>query len=224
MIEPSGHGGTNWSPMPYSPDTGYLYVPGTVGASAFVRIAKPYVPGKIYLSGSQDWPFGTRLAGTFTAIDGKTNKIVWQHKMPYQMGGGSGSTVTAGGLLLRGEPDGNLVAVDAENGNVLWKFQTGFGADAPPVVYEVDGNEYIAIATGGNSIQQSATGDAVWAFSLQGRMGPAWWPPTRPPTGEGLGLYWRLRSALLSLWQGHGHDWHLEQPTGQHARGDTEDR
>ena len=29
-------------------------------------------------------------------------------------------------------------------------FQTGFGADAPPVVYEVDGEQYIAIATGGN--------------------------------------------------------------------------
>ena len=33
--------------------------------------------------------------------------------------------------------------------------------DAPPIVYEVDGDEYIAVATGGNSIQRSATGDAV---------------------------------------------------------------
>src|ERR1700758_5695470 len=106
--------------------------------------------------------------------------------MPYRMGGGGGSLVTAGGLLLRGEPDGNLVAVDAETGEVLWKFQTGFGADAPPIVYEVDGDEYIAIATGGNSIQRSATGDAVWAFSLKGRVAPAWWRPTPPPTGLGL--------------------------------------
>jgi glucose dehydrogenase len=27
-LQPSGQGGTNWSPMPYSPDTGYFYVPG----------------------------------------------------------------------------------------------------------------------------------------------------------------------------------------------------
>ena len=53
--------------------------------------------------------------------------------MPYRMGGGSGSTVTAGGLLLRGEPDGNFVALDAKTGELLWKFQTGFGPDAPPV-------------------------------------------------------------------------------------------
>ena len=77
---------------------------------------------------------GSPLSGTFTAIDSATNKIAWQHKMPYRMGGGGGSTVTAGGLLLRGEPDGNFVAVDAKTGEMLWKFQTGFGADAPPMV------------------------------------------------------------------------------------------
>jgi len=67
----------------------------------------------------------------------------------------------SGGFLLRGEPDGNFVAVDAKTGDVLWKFQTGFGSDAPATVYEVDGEQYIAITTGGNSIQGSAYGDAV---------------------------------------------------------------
>ena len=96
---------------------------------------------------------GITLTGTFTAIDGKTNKIAWQNKTPYRMGGGGGSTVTASGLLFRGDPDGNFVAIDANIGEVLWKFQTGFGADAPSAIYEVDGYEYIAIATGGNSIR-----------------------------------------------------------------------
>jgi quinohemoprotein ethanol dehydrogenase len=223
-LQPSGQGGTNWSPMPYSPDTGYFYVPGTIRTSVFERFARQYRRGRIYTSGSQEAAFHTPLAGTFTAVDSTTNKIAWQHKMPYRMGGGSGSTVTASGLLLRGEPDGNFVAVNAKTGEVLWKFQTGFGADAPPIVYEVDGNEYIAITTGGNSIQRSATGDAVWAFSLKGQLGPAWWPPTLPPTGLGLGLYWRIRSALLSIWPGNGQDGHLEEPSGPGAHGDRGDR
>jgi alcohol dehydrogenase (cytochrome c) len=41
----------------------------------------------------------TPLNGTFTAIDSTTNKIAWQQRTPNRMGGGSGSTVTAGGLL-----------------------------------------------------------------------------------------------------------------------------
>jgi quinohemoprotein ethanol dehydrogenase len=179
LIQPSGQGGTNWSPMPYSPDTGFLYVPGTIRTSTFSRVPSQYSIGLRYTNGTQAPPIGSPLSGTFTAIDGRTNKIAWQHQMPYRMGGGGGSTVTAGGLLLRGEPDGNFVAVDARSGDILWKFQTGFGADAPATIYEVDGDEYIAVNTGGNSIQGSAYGDAVWAFSLKGQLGPLWPPP--PP-------------------------------------------
>ena len=223
-LQPSGQGGTNWSPMPYSPDTGYFYVPGSIRTSVFERFPRQYRPGSIYTSGAQEAAFHTPLAGTFTAIDSKTNQIAWQHKLPYRMGGGSGSSVTASGLLFRGEPDGNFVAVDAVTGKVLWKFQTGFGADAPPIIYEVDGEQYIAIATGGNSIQRSATGDAVWSFSLKGTVGPAWWPPTPPPTGLGLGLYWRIRSALSFLWPDNRQSGHLEEPRGSGAQGDRGDR
>jgi quinohemoprotein ethanol dehydrogenase len=184
LIQPSGVGGTNWSPMPYSPDTGYFYVPGTVRTSAFTRYGNKYVNGLRYTGGGQAAPIGSTMTGTFTAIDAKTNKIAWQHKTPYRIGGGGGSTVTAGGLVLRGEPDGNFLALDARTGQELFRFQTGFGADAPPVVYEVDGEEFIAIATGGNQSQSSSYGDAVWTFSLRGQLSPLW-PPPPPQTVAG---------------------------------------
>ena len=184
LIQPSGVGGTNWSPMPYSPDTGYFYVPGTVRSSAFTRYGDKYVRGLRYVGGGQTAPIASPMSGTFTAIDSKTNKIVWQHKTPYRIGGGGGSTVTAGGLVFRGEPDGNFLALDAKTGQELWRFQTGFGADAPPVTYEIDGEQYIVIATGGNSLQGSAYGDAVWSFSLKGQLAPLW-PPPPPATVAG---------------------------------------
>src|ERR1700740_1669281 len=100
------------------------------------------------------------MSGTFTAIDSKTNKIVWQNKTPYRLGGGA--TVTAGGLVFRGEPDGHFLALDAKTGEELWGFQTGVGASAHARRYEVDVEEYVAIATGGNVTEGSAYGDAVW--------------------------------------------------------------
>jgi alcohol dehydrogenase (cytochrome c) len=187
LVQPSGDGGTGWSPVPYSPDTGYFYVSGTVRASANWRKGKEYVPGKAYGGGAEAPPPGSPMSGMFTAIDSKTNKIVWQHKTPYRLGGGA--TVTAGGLVFRGEPDGNFLALDAKTGEELWRFQTGFGADAPPVVYEVDGEQYAAIATGGNVTQGSAYGDAVWAFSLKGQVGPLW-PPPSPATIAGPLWIW----------------------------------
>jgi plastocyanin len=137
------------------------------------------VLGKQFNGGTQAAPIGSPMSGTFNAIGGNTNKIVWQHKTPYRIGQGGGSTTTAGGLVFRGEPDGNFLALDAKTGQELLRFQTGFGADAPPAVYEVDGEEYVAIATGGNQGMLSANGDAVWVFSLKGQLGPLWPPP--PP-------------------------------------------
>jgi len=177
LIQPSGIGGTNWAPMSFNPETGSFYIPGTIRTSAFARYGDTYKHGLRYVGGTQAAPIGSPMSGTFTAIGGNTNKIVWQHKTPYRVGQGGGSTATAGGLVFRGEPDGNFLALDAKTGQELWRFQTGFGADAPPAVYEVNGEEYVAIATGGNQAMLSANGDAVWVFSLKGQLGPLWPPP-----------------------------------------------
>ncbi len=164
LIQPSGVGGTNWSPMSYNPDLGFFYVPGTVRTSAFARLESQYLKGERYMGGTQAAPINSVMSGTFTAIGSNTNKIGWQFKAPFRLGNGGGSTATAGGLVFHGEPDGNVLAFDAKSGEVLWRFQMGFGAEAPPSVYEIDGDEYIAIAAGGNQMTGSAYGDAVWVF------------------------------------------------------------
>ena len=85
-------------PVSVYPDTGFLYVPGTIRSSVFARVPSEWRNGIRYTNGTQSPPVGSRFAGTFTAIDATTNKIAWQQQMPYRMGGGGGSTVTAGGL------------------------------------------------------------------------------------------------------------------------------
>src|SRR6266478_5999425 len=177
LIQPSGIGGTNWAPMSYNPVTGSFYVSGTIRTSAFARYGDTYKLGLRFDGGTQAAPIGSPMSGTFTAIGDNTNKIVGQDKSPYPIGRGGGSTTTAGGLVFRGEPDGNFLALDAKTGQELWRLQTGFGADATPAVYEVNGEEYVVIATGGNQGMLSANGDAVWAFSLKGQLGPLWPPP-----------------------------------------------
>src|SRR5439155_127140 len=83
---------TNWSPVPYSPDTGYFYVPGTVRTSAFTRFGDKYLLGQRYTGGSQAAPIGSPMSGTFTAIDSKTNTIACTHKTTSRIGGGGRSS------------------------------------------------------------------------------------------------------------------------------------
>ena len=140
---------------------------------------------------------GAKYGGTLTALNSRTNKIVWQKKVPYSIGQGSGALSTASDLVFHGEPDGNFQAYDAKTGEPLWQWQTGAGADAPAITYEIDGTQYVAIASGGVSIQTtSSNSDMIWVFSLKGSPGDRLRPfeaPTPPenvvgfsgPGGEG---------------------------------------
>ncbi len=167
-IAPGTNGGLAWAPMSYSLQTKLLYVCGSIGPAGFA------VNGFGGLTG-----FRPVRGGMVSAIDPTTNRIVWQRRLPFQCGGGSGLLSTATGLVFHGQSDGLLVAHDATTGDVLWEFQTGAGADAPVSTYEVNGEQYVAILAGGNQYMGTASGDNLWAFKLGGAVKPQ--PAPRPP-------------------------------------------
>jgi alcohol dehydrogenase (cytochrome c) len=137
---------------------------------------EPYEKGKRYTGSASSTPLDTPITNTLTAMDSRTNKIAWQKTNPGQRS--YGATSTAGNLLFVGQIDGNLVAYNATTGDVLWKFQTGWGISAPPMTYSVDGVQYVAVASGGNRGGVSTLdGDAVWAFSLNGVIDEVAAPP-----------------------------------------------
>jgi len=189
VMKPWLGGGTNWAPSSFSPQTGLFYVTAGDQPSAFVR-----PPESDIVLGPTGWT-GTRAAspllgaqyrGTYSAVDVTTNKLVWQKQMPYRNAQGSGTLSTAGGLLFHGEPDGTIQALDARTGNQLWSWQTGYGADGPVMTYQLDGQQYVAIAAGGISLAMGdQNGDAVWTFTLNGKLSP--FPaPKAPVTSAGF--------------------------------------
>jgi glucose dehydrogenase len=187
-IAPGTDGGLSWAPMSYSAQTGLLYVCGTVNVSGFElrlqtfnestgKLVTPAGTGR----GGFRLPWPQPRSGTVTAMDPTINRIVWQKALPWPCGSGSGILSTASGLLFHGESDGHLVVHDASTGDVLWKFQTGAGADAPVATYQIGGEQYIAILSGGNQYMSSAMGDNLWAFKLGGTLPQAAAPPLPGP-------------------------------------------
>jgi quinohemoprotein ethanol dehydrogenase len=185
VMAPGTLGGISWAPMTFSPQTRLIYIPGTIINSAFTlrrqawddenQRFKPLDEGVGFFR-----PTGVPRAGTLTAMDPTTNKIVWQKRMKFPLGTGSGLLSTAAGLLFHGESDGNVVAYDIATGEPLWRFQTGTGADAPIATYEVNGEQYLALLAGGSSFQLSKRGDSLWAFKLGGKV-PQEPAPPEPP-------------------------------------------
>jgi glucose dehydrogenase len=80
---------------------------------------------------------------------------------------------TAGGLVFLGRNDGRIEALDARTGKSLWTYQTGAGANAPPVTFEHDGTQFVAIYSAGNAISGTPRGDIVTLFKLDGTLAPA---------------------------------------------------
>src|SRR2546423_3328928 len=161
LIQPSGNGGTNWSTISYNPETGSFYVPGTIRTSAFARYGDTYKLGLRYVGGTQAAPIGSPMSGTFTSIGGNTNKIVWQNKTLYRVGQGGGSTTTAGGLVFRGDPDGNFLAINAKTGEELWRFHNTVWGGAPPAGHEGEGGEEGGIPPRGQPTQHNEDGAAT---------------------------------------------------------------
>ena len=111
--------------------------------------------------------------GIFGATDTTTGKVAWTFNVDQPAKSGM---LVAGDLVFFGEGNGKFHAVNAATGHNLFTFDgttvpNGGGAQAAPVAYVVNGQEFIVNGFGGNlpdrkNFPPNPVGDAVVAFSL----------------------------------------------------------
>ncbi|CAN1574074.1 Gcd Glucose dehydrogenase [Caulobacteraceae bacterium] len=162
LAMPGPLGGHNWQPMAYSPKTSLVYIPAQEipfpymqpgGANANFR----YQPGvwnigvDSLIAGMPDDKAGIKairasLKGRLIAWDPLTQTERWsvQHSGPWN----GGVLATAGGLVFQGSATGELAAYDAATGKKVWSFDAQTGIVAPPMTYEIDGEQYVAVMAG----------------------------------------------------------------------------
>src|SRR5882724_8530137 len=161
-ISPGGGGAHNWSPMSFNPVTGLTYIP-TSTANTFTYAAeetfspKPgQTTGTVRPAPQPKLPappaIGPRplegpVRGALVAWDPVTQQMRW--RTPGGGGIGGGTVTTAGNLVIQVIPDGRLVAYSADKGEKLLDIQTGLrGGMGPPITYQLDGKQYIALMGG----------------------------------------------------------------------------
>jgi quinohemoprotein ethanol dehydrogenase len=158
-IFPTAGGGHNWSPMSWNPSTGLIYVPTTYGSWTFAAgdeviaaqtghtgLARGFAqasPNSMPFIGPE--PLGTNR-GVLEAWDPVNQKLVW--RTPGGGGIGGGTVTTAGNLVFQVINDGRLLAYSADKGEKLFELQTGRTGMAPPITYEIDGKQYVALMGG----------------------------------------------------------------------------
>jgi quinohemoprotein ethanol dehydrogenase len=155
---PGPSGGHSWPAMSYDPLTHLVYVPVIDGSFAFIG-DKEFKPKSMGWNTAVDFNAGSlpedpkviaqiqmNLKGRLVAWDPVLQKAAWA--VPYDTSWNGGVVSTAGNLVFQGTAMGEFAAYQADDGKRLWSTQTHTGILAPPVTYEANGEQYVAVEVG----------------------------------------------------------------------------
>lgn len=176
LVFPSYLGGHNWHPMSFSPQSGLVYIPvldfpATYGqADEFVyrpgvaNTGTDGIVGGLPDDQAERDAIGAIILGRLLAWDPVKQEKAWrvEHRGPWN----GGTLSTAGNLVFQGTADGNLVAYHADSGEKLWDFPTQTGVVAPPMTYEIDGEQYVSVNVGWGGAFALVFGEYIQAESL----------------------------------------------------------
>jgi quinohemoprotein ethanol dehydrogenase len=127
--------------------------------------------------------------GVLEAWDPVNQKLVW--RAPGGGGIGGGTVTTAGNLVFQVINDGRLMAYSADKGERLFELQTGRTGMGPPITYQIDGKQYVALM-GGLGDAKVEHPPLLFVFELDGKAPmpspaaapPAFGEPPPPPPAE----------------------------------------
>jgi glucose dehydrogenase len=161
---PGANGGAEWSPIAIDPNLNYAFVAALHQPMHYKVHTGPWEKGRLWLGSAFVAIPGEEQYGLYSAVDLKTGKIAWQNKVPQPMMGGA--LATAGGLTFTGEGNGNFNAYDSKTGKLLWQFNGGAGCNSAPMTFTHGGEQFVAVACGGNFQLSFPLGDALLVFGL----------------------------------------------------------
>jgi alcohol dehydrogenase (cytochrome c) len=140
-----GHaGGNNFWPSSYSAKTGLLYIPAMTNCEDMSIDTTKHSNAAGWNGGS--FKTAERYESNLTAIDPLTGDVKKTVHLRYP--NYSGALSTGGGIVFNALLDGTIAAYDDTTLDQLWKFNVGSGFNAPMMTFEVNGKQYVAIASG----------------------------------------------------------------------------
>ena len=188
-VRPGSFGGHNWQPMAFSPLTGLVYIPGQEYGRYFEQAKSfEFNPGTWNLGlvpvGRNLERYEIRYSGRLIAWDPVARKPRWT--VEYANFWNGGTLATAGNLVFQGTAAGELIGYRATDGRKLWSAWVGTGILAPPITFQIDGEQYLSVMAGwgGGFAPRARNEGRVLTFALGGTAKM----PVRPPARRRVSL------------------------------------
>ena len=164
VLYPGILGGANWGPSALDERSQTTFVAGIHAPIKYTLVEEPAKDGMPAIRYASSEPTKDPRWGVLSAINLATGKMQWQVKTEQPLTGGL--LATRSGLLFMGEGSGNFNAYNSNTGDLLWQTKVDAGVNAPPISYEIDGVQYVAVAAGGNAIFGYTAGDNIVVYAL----------------------------------------------------------
>jgi len=142
LVSPIEGGVTNWQPPAFNPNLGLFYTHENNGFN-IIYLTDPDPRGSMGLGGKRVAIMGFDNAA-LNAIDYKTGLPKWRHEWPNSRFVGAGLLTTASNLVFTGDGNGNLVALNGADGDLLWHSRIGNLSNAPQT-WMIDGRQYLVV-------------------------------------------------------------------------------
>jgi alcohol dehydrogenase (cytochrome c) len=141
LVAPDEGGATNYRSPSFDPKTGLLVVSSRDAYGIYFSKAEH---GTVGWAGADYGVFGKAV---LRAIDYQTGKIRWNHDLGGE-GAAAGVLTTDSGLTFTGDAVRSVMALRTSDGATLWHAAIGHVGNSP-VTYELDGRQYLLVASGG---------------------------------------------------------------------------
>jgi alcohol dehydrogenase (cytochrome c) len=168
-ICPHIHGARNLQAPSYSPQTGYYYL-GVNNSCMNAQVVTPvFGPGGLTgVTYTASLAPGYDFVGEFVAFDPVSGERVWTFRPPSGAPMTASALATAGGLVFGGTADRQFFALSSATGELLWQTRLNGDVSGAPISYEIDGTQYIAVASGGRAAPTTTLGRLVGVDVPQG--------------------------------------------------------
>lgn len=148
---PGPFGGDEWNGAAYSPKLETIFVPATDWCATFKKDSSPPDVEKehthgFYFGGEMNFDEWAHTRGWLTAFDAASGKVKWRYAASKPVFGAV--TATAGGVVLTGELNGDLVALDGKSGMVLFRRGVGGPIGGGVVTYIARNVQNVAVVSG----------------------------------------------------------------------------
>lgn len=149
LVYPGHAGATGWASPSHDPERNLFFVLAREGyGNVYFANPRLHWPDGAYWGGQAAHLENAAAANEVRALDPWTGELRWRYRFPPPLRYRAGGLLSTGGGLVFASEKGRFVALDADSGRELWRFEMADEIESTPITYLSGDRQQVSIVAG----------------------------------------------------------------------------